>query len=465
MASPVQKRALTQIHTTGSLDGIQERTLAALTRNGHLKLDSDGHPYVTKRGVAYLSGRMGGNLPEVKRADLRKHLRDRKPRKRATRPGDTAKARKAHLEAQRGEFEALELKRGRILGRILGPHGVAHAVKISRADGASFNRDDVERFRAAGWEVVAAGTAAGRVGSGGIPGVIFREDDWIFRNPDTLGPSGLARALVLVGRVNRELVEDLAAEGFDVTAAPKKLREAIHKNPTKKTGFNRYRVKGTSEEFECPNCGEVVWDGETAWESEEHGQVACSKSCLSELTRERGESPFRYHTNPTPVAQKKVYEAMKKAAGKRQALNLDELAQRTKQPVEAVRDAVSKLLKMGLAHVAGRDLFGECYLPGIHQAGLFQNPRPGAKAEKKAKAWYQMERLETGAKTINLPDTVEAVEIGQIVSITYESDKYDGRKRLWKHDVTGDRTLHISTDGKVLVVLPGFKVTKRGIEG
>jgi hypothetical protein len=60
---------------------------------------------------------------------------------------------------------------------------------------------------------------------------------------------------------------------------------------------------------------------------------------------------------------------------------------------------------------------------------------------------------------------VEAVEIGKIVSITYESDKYDGRKRLWKHDVTGDRTLHISTDGKVLVVLPGFKVTKRGIEG
>jgi hypothetical protein len=31
--------------------------------------------------------------------------------------------------------------------------------------------------------------------------------------------------------------------------------------------------------------------------------------------------------------------------------------------------------------------------------------------------------------------------------------------------VTGKRTLHISTDGKVMVILPGFKITKRGIEG
>ena len=90
---------------------------------------------------------------------------------------------------------------------------------------------------------------------------------------------------------------------------------------------------------------------------------------------------------------------------------------------------------------------------------------PGTKAQKKALAWYQKESLVNGSQVIKLPDTVEAVEIGRIVSITYESDKYDGKKRLWKHDVTGQKTLHISTDGKVMVILPGFKITKRGIEG
>ena len=91
---------------------------------------------------------------------------------------------------------------------------------------------------------------------------------------------------------------------------------------------------------------------------------------------------------------------------------------------------------------------------------------PETKAIKKALAWYQKKSLVNGSQVIKLPDTVEAVEIGRIVSITYESDKYDGKKkRLWKHDVTGQKILHISTDGKVMVILPGFKVTKRGIEG
>ena len=76
-----------------------------------------------------------------------------------------------------------------------------------------------------------------------------------------------------------------------------------------------------------------------------------------------------------------------------------------------------------------------------------------------------MERLETGAQTIKLPSTVEAVEIGEIVAIEYRSDKYDGKPRVWRHEVTQKRALHMSTDGKVMVVLPGFKVTKRGIEG
>ncbi len=313
----------------------------------------------------------------------------------ASRGLTTAEARK-----KAAAFDQAEKARGRAVGRILGPSGVAHAVKISRVDGRPFNAADVEAWRRLGWGVAAAGSVAGRVGAGAVPGVVMGADDFTFTNPDTLGPSGLARALVLIGRVDADLVDQLAADGYDVAAAPKKLREQIHKNPA-----------------------------------------------------------------PAAPAQKAVYSALVAAFKKRQALRVDELAEKLRKPLEAVQEAVARLLELGLVHEYGRDLFGSCYAPGAPARGLFDNPAPGRKAEKKAAAWYQRESLTTGAKTIRLPDTVEAVEVGKIVSITYESDKYDGRKRLWKHDVTGNRTLHISTDGKVLVVLPGFKITKRGIEG
>jgi len=308
----------------------------------------------------------------------------------ASRGHDSASARQAAKE---------HAQKARIVGRILGPDGVAGAVKISRADGAPFTAADLGAWRSAGWGIEPAGTVAGRPGAGGLAGTVIRPEDFSFRNPDPLGAGGLARAIVIVGRITEPVLFDLVADGFDVAPAPKRLRDAIHKNPT-----------------EAPK-------------------------------------------------QKAVYAALVAATKKNHALRADELAEKIKAPLKAVSDALGRLLSMGLAHEAGRDLFGPCYAAGAPSRGLFDNPKPGAKASKKAEAWYQKKSLVTGAQTINLPDTVEAVEIGRIVSITYESDKYDGRKRLWKHDVTGNRTLHISTDGKVMVVLPGFKITKRGIEG
>jgi hypothetical protein len=289
-------------------------------------------------------------------------------------------------------------KRARIVGRILGPSGEAGAVKISKADGKPFTASDLAAWRKEGWGIEAAGTVAGRPGAGGLAGTVIRPDDFAFENPEPLGAGGLARAVVILGKISEQTLFDLVADGYDVAPAPKRLREAMK--------------------------------------------------------------------NPAPVStEKKVYAALVSEAKKGHALNEQELMDKLNLHIGPLMDALAQLAAKGLAHQAGRDQFGLCWAPGTPSRGLFDNPRPGAKAEKKAAAWYQMKRLESGAKTINLPDTVEAVEIGKIVSITYESDKYDGRKRLWKHDVTGDRTLHISTDGKVLVVLPGFKVTKRGIEG
>ena len=304
---------------------------------------------------------------------------------------DRASARQAAKEHE---------QRRRVIARILGPSGVAHAVKISKADGEPFRAYDLTAWRKAGWKIEAAGSVAGRVGSGGLPGTVIRPGDFEFTNPEPLGAGGLARAVVLVGRVDESLLFDLVADGYDVAPAPKKLGEPMtHKNP-----------------------------------------------------------------GPGPV-QKKTYEAVVKAAKKRQALRVDELAERIKAPLAAVADALQRLMGLGLVHEAGRDLFGPCYAPGTPSRGLFDNPAPGKVAMKKAAAWYQKESLLDGVETIRLPHTVEAVRIGKLISITYESDKYDGRKRLWKHDVTGDKDLHISADGKVLVVLPGFQVTKQGIKG
>jgi hypothetical protein len=91
------------------------------------------------------------------------------------------------------------------------------------------------------------------------------------------------------------------------------------------------------------------------------------------------------------------------------------------------------------------------------------NPSSKKRVEKKAESWFQ--RKATNAKTLEIPDVLEAIEVGEIVAIEYRSTKYDGRPRIWRHEVTKPRKLFISRDGRVLVVLPGFKITKRGIEG
>ena len=45
----------------------------------------------------------------------------------------------------------------------------------------------------------------------------------------------------------------------------------------------KYRVANITEEFECPACGEITWQGDTAWQAGEDGEVACSRGCLAEL--------------------------------------------------------------------------------------------------------------------------------------------------------------------------------------
>ena len=87
------------------------------------------------------------------------------------------------------------------------------------------------------------------------------------------------------------------------------------------------------------------------------------------------------------------------------------------------------------------------------------------KAVKKASDWYGDPSLVTEPETVNWKAPKSAIHIGRIVAIEYESDKFDGKSRIYRHEVTKSRELLVSPDGTTIIVLPGFKITKRGIEG
>jgi hypothetical protein len=87
------------------------------------------------------------------------------------------------------------------------------------------------------------------------------------------------------------------------------------------------------------------------------------------------------------------------------------------------------------------------------------------KAIEKARAFYGNDDLVTIPFPIEVDENSALVEIGEVTAIEYKSKKWDGKTRIFRHDVTKRRKLYISTDGTLLVVVPGFKLTKRGIEG
>lgn len=165
------------------------------------------------------------------------------------------------------------------------------------------------------------------------------------------------------------------------------------------------------------------------------------------------------------AVQKQVYDIIAKHTTLGEALNAFDVAEHAKLTPGRAKTALERLVKLGLAHRFGRDRRGITYAAGTPEKGLYENPAKGKKAEKKAKAWYGRPSLLTAAVPVSIPDDVELVDVGEILAIEYLSDKFDGNPRAYRHDVTKKRRLYISTDGSVLVIKPGFKITRRGIEG
>lgn len=410
-----KKSALRSIRETGEAPGARRVTLESLEKRGHIKARGSGWE-ITKRGTAFLEGRLGGgNLahrptfgaggfqaPKTRKGGV-KHARGFNPKLAQER---AAKRREREALAERRALEAPALR------RILGTRGKAYAVKIAPADGGLINRLDGDAFQAEGWRVMNAGTAPAKAGTA-LPGArrtaaSFPEepegqgDAWEpFWNPDPFGPEGEARAVVLArSKPIREAdLDALRARGYDLSPAPKRYREAATvKNP--KTATPKARLLALMIHAEA----------------EGHAHTAGELAKAAKMT---------------PSATKAALESMEKAG----------------QVYRFKRHWRPKV-----ANPPG-DAYGE-------------QKAAARKAAKKASDWYGKDALVTPPRRLKgfeFPDAF--VEVGEITAIEYESKKFDGKKRIYRHDVTGKRKLLISVDGSTMIVSPSFKITKRGIEG
>jgi len=408
-----QKAALTLIHDSGSAAGISPRTIASLVRKNQIQESESGYT-LTKRGISRLEGRLG-NVANLERQismmrDSKKATAKRAGGKKIARSRSTqAKDRKDH-EAGLGAYNArLKAATDRAMFRVLGGRDKAEAMKISKASGDLFTSTDVDGLESAGWKVTGAGTAPARPATGALSG---HQD--VFVNPAALGPMGTARALIVLGHVDAGTIHAFRRAGYDVSPAPKALRDPeIHRNP--------------------------------------------SLGKLAGLT-------------------KKLYTLIRDTAKAGQAWNGEELANKLGVSFSEIDHLLLDLAGSGLIHSPGADMFGSTWTAGAKQPGLFSNPGYGShtkseeaaikRSAEKALNWYGKNGLVNATKVLRGFEFPQSfVDAGTIAAIEYESDKFDGKERLFRHDVTQKRRMLISADGSTIIVWPPFKITKRGIEG
>jgi len=92
--------------------------------------------------------------------------------------------------------------------------------------------------------------------------------------------------------------------------------------------------------------------------------------------------------------------------------------------------------------------------------------KAAALALKKARDFYGTDELTTEPRPLKgyrMPDAF--VDLGDVIALEYDSEKFDGEQRIYRHEATQKRRLLMSVDGSTLIVWPPFKLTKRGIEG
>lgn len=358
----IRRQKLRDIQSTGKTEGIHPGSLKRFWGKGYLQQDGK-RITLTAKGEAVAAGRIGkagrGAVDfsqanrEAGKAGKMNSEKGHAARAAALRgsgtPKETPADRKSREAAEKQaseDYEKSNAEESKAIRRIL----PAYALKISPSDGSPITREHLDDLTAEGWTIAPAGTITAKVGkalAGAELGNYEADRENVFFNPDPLGPTGKAHAVIVWSGepLNRETIQDFRHAGWDISPAPKRYREEPRpvKNPAKKKQKN-------------PSPGEMI-------------------------------------AGPHASA--------------------------------AVRKAMAKAL-----------------------------------------AWYGRDDLVTEPqilKSYNAPEAV--VEIGTCIALEYESHKFDGKDRIYRHECTVKRRMFISPDGSTIIVWPPFKVTKRGIEG
>jgi hypothetical protein len=159
--------------------------------------------------------------------------------------------------------------------------------------------------------------------------------------------------------------------------------------------------------------------------------------------------------NPSGAEQRKVYETLKKAKSPVSAEGLAALSKVA--PGEALA-ALQRLEALGLAHVAGADLFGALWAPGARERGLFEGIEA---AQQPALAFNPNDHYDRGSITAWLAETL--MDRGWKVE-GYHADDSDSMTDYFSPAYWHGFAVHPELPGLVLVVddrSPGQEIHRR----
>ena len=416
----IRRAKLQEIDATGSTEGMNARSVARFWEKGYLE-QNGAYTRLTRKGRAVATGKIGAagrgavDFDTANRAASRAGGQNttggHAARAAALYGSGTRKETKAERMEREAEHKRHQAEESKQYRRIL----PGYALKIALSDGSSITREHLDDLTADGWQILPAGTVPAKVGRTLAGQEISRDTAAPFWNPEALGPTGKARAVIVWShhKLDRDTVESFRAAGWDISSAPKRYREepAPVKNPNEP--MNEY--------------AEELRENLKKWKSTLRKMNNAERTHKFELAQKLFDELEKLEKEHFQI-QKKYGRERKTTPNPRK---------RPKKNPSAAEDAMG---------------------PHVSAAARL--------AVKKAAAFFGRDDLVKQVREIHIDDDViAAVEIGGFIALEYDSHKFDGKNRVYRHETDVKRKLYISTSGDMIFVIPPFKVTKRGIEG
>ncbi len=399
----IRREKLHQIDATGSTDGINARSLARFWQKGYLE-QNGAYVRLTRMGRAVANGRIGA--------------------------------------AGRGAVDMSQANRE--AGKVGGMNSTrGHAARAAAMRGSSTPKETAAEKRER--KAMEAEAAAA-----------WQQEQT--REKKSIGKILPAYALKISlsngGPITREHLNDLTGEGWQVlpsATAPGKvgrtLPGSVIDSPEDSPIFFNGDPLGPAGMARAV----IVWTGHKLDKATVEGFRAAGWDVSA--------APKRYRQEPAPVKNpaKKETKCPDCGAGER-----------------SIADWYDEETK---THEKSCDACGYWWKVKTHK-----NPSPGerkhgphasaderiaaAAALKKARAFFGNDDLVTEPQALrSYRAPVAFVDIGDFVAIEYDSEKFDGKDRIYRHEGTRKRRCLLSIDGTTMVFDPPFKLTKRGIEG